>query len=280
MDYSLLRELPNMNRLLEHPLLLGENRTLVKLAARKLLDELRADILAGKRDTLPSPDQCASLVLEKMKTYRKPSLRGVVNATGIVLHTNLGRAPLGKELYALAEDVYCGYSNLEYDIASGVRGSRYAHIEGLLCSLTGAEAAMVVNNNAGAVFLMLSALAAGKQVAISRGELVEIGGSFRIPDIMAASGALLTEVGTTNRTRLKDYARAVQDGDARMLTIRSPQGTELEIAANDLENVIAARLRELFSIIVARLEENQAYDWLDQEVLLTVNKENGEMVVL
>ena len=221
MDHSLLRELPNMNRLLEHPLLLGENRTLVKLAARKLLDELRTDILAGKRDTLPSPDQCASLVLEKMKTDRKPSLRGLVNATGIVLHTNLGRAPLGKELYALAEDVYCGYSNLEYDIASGVRGSRYAHIEGLLCSLTGAEAAMVVNNNAGAVFLMLSALAAGKQVAISRGELVEIGGSFRIPDIMAASGALLTEVGTTNRTRLKDYARAVQDGAEVLLKVHT-----------------------------------------------------------
>ena len=221
MDYSLLRELPNMNRLLEHPLLLGENRTLVKLAARKLLDGLRTDILAGKRDTLPSPDQCASLVLEKMKTDRKPSLRGVVNATGIVLHTNLGRAPLGKELYALAEDVYCGYSNLEYDIASGVRGSRYAHIEGLLCSLTGAEAAMVVNNNAGAVFLMLSALASGKQVAISRGELVEIGGSFRIPDIMAASGALLTEVGTTNRTRLKDDARAVQDGAEVLLKVHT-----------------------------------------------------------
>ena len=221
MDPSLLRSLPNMSSLLGHPLLQNEARSLVKSAAQKLLDELRADVLAGTRDTLPTPDQCASLVLENMKADRKPSLRGVVNATGIVLHTNLGRAPLGKELYALAEDVYCGYSNLEYDISSGVRGSRYAHIEELLCFLTGAEAAMVVNNNAGAVFLMLSALAAGKQVAISRGELVEIGGSFRIPDIMSASGALLTEVGTTNRTRLKDYDRAVQDGAEVLLKVHT-----------------------------------------------------------
>ena len=221
MERSLLRVLPSMTRLLEHPLLREEPRPLVKAAAQKLLEALRSDLLAGKISQLPSPEDCAGLVLEALRRERKPSLGGVVNATGVVLHTNLGRAPLGEELYALAGDVFRGYSNLEYDVSTGERGSRFAHVESLLCSLTGAEAAMVVNNNAAAVFLMLAALAEGKQVAISRGELVEIGGSFRIPDIMARSGAILTEVGTTNRTRLSDYAAAVRGGAEALLKVHT-----------------------------------------------------------
>ncbi|MBR4702220.1 MAG: L-seryl-tRNA(Sec) selenium transferase [Oscillospiraceae bacterium] len=221
MDPSPLRGLPNMNSLLEHPLLRREERGRVKVAAQKLLDKLRSEVLSGRLDRVPSAEDCALLVLEELKRKGKPSLRGVVNATGIVLHTNLGRAPLGQELYDLAREVYSGYSSLEYDIETGTRGSRYAHVEGLICALTGAEAAMVVNNNAAAVFLMLTALAEGKQVAISRGELVEIGGSFRIPDIMARSGASLTEVGTTNRTRLPDYEAAVHRGAELLMKVHT-----------------------------------------------------------
>ncbi len=221
MEHSLLRALPNMNSLLEHPLLRDQERGRVKDAAQKLLDELRREVLSGRLDALPSTEDCARRVLEALEREGKPSLRGVVNATGIVLHTNLGRAPLGPELYALAGEVYSGYSSLEYDIETGTRGSRYAHVEGLICDLTGAEAAMVVNNNAAAVFLMLTALAEGKQVAISRGELVEIGGSFRIPDIMGRSGASLMEVGTTNRTRLSDYERAAASGAELLLKVHT-----------------------------------------------------------
>lgn len=221
MDRSQLRSLPNMNSLLEHPLLRGEERGAVKSAAQRLLEELRAELLSGTAAAPPTPDDCARRVLEAVKKARAPGLRGVVNATGIVLHTNLGRAPLGGELYARAEEVYSGYSTLEYDLAAGRRGSRQAHVEGLLCALTGAEAALVVNNNAAAVFLMLNALAEGKQVAISRGELVEIGGSFRIPDIMGRSGASLMEVGTTNRTRLSDYEDAVGRGAELLLKVHT-----------------------------------------------------------
>ena len=214
MGNETLRRLPNMNALLEHPLLRTQERERVKAAARLLLDSLRAT--AEAPEALPDLDRCAALVLERLRRERQPSLRGVVNATGVVLHTNLGRAPLGETLYRRAEAVFSGYSNLEYDLSSGTRGSRHAHVERLICELTGAEAALVVNNNAAAVFLMLAALAGGRQVAISRGELVEIGGSFRVPDIMERSGAALYEVGTTNRTRLGDYAAAV-DGGARAL---------------------------------------------------------------
>jgi len=220
-ERNLLRELPDMNTLLAQPLLRGSSRDRAKAAARRLLDRLREEVRAGTRDSLPSPGECARLVLEALRSEERPGLGRVVNATGVVLHTNLGRAPLGEELYALAEGVYTGYSNLEYDASAGTRGSRYTHVEGLIRELTGAEAAMAVNNNAGAVFLMLSALASGRGVAISRGELVEIGGSFRVPDIMAASGAVLAEVGTTNRTRLPDYEAALRDGASLLMKVHT-----------------------------------------------------------
>ncbi len=221
MENERLRRLPNMNALLEHPLLRGETRARVKDAAREVLDALRSEALSGSLEAVPSADACAARVLELLRQERQPSLKRVVNATGIVLHTNLGRAPLGEALYRRAEDVFTGYSNLEYDLAAGNRGSRHAHVEALICALTGAEAAMVVNNNAAAVFLMLAAAAGGKSVAVSRGELVEIGGSFRVPDIMDRSGAVLYEVGTTNRTRLSDYAAAVSDGAGALLKVHT-----------------------------------------------------------
>ena len=213
---SLMSDLPNMNSLLNHTLLNGIGAQRVKQAAQEVLSELRDSILAGLLEQLPDLDGCAQLVLAKINGDIR-NLRGVINATGIVLHTNLGRAPLGMEIFESAAEVCAGYCNLEYDLATGGRGSRYSHIERLISDLTGAESAMVVNNNAAAVLLMLCALASNKKVAISRGELVEIGGSFRIPEIIAQSGAELIEVGTTNKTRLSDYVDAVENKGAEAL---------------------------------------------------------------
>ncbi|HIR84063.1 MAG TPA: L-seryl-tRNA(Sec) selenium transferase [Candidatus Galloscillospira excrementavium] len=219
MEAQLLRALPKMDVLLAHPALAGSPLPYAALrqAARERLDALRSGIRAGSVTALPSLDTLAAQVLADAGELCRPHLRRVVNATGVVLHTNLGRAPLAEEAARAAYDAGRQYTNLEYDLPSGARGSRHAHVEGLLCSLTGAEAALVVNNNAAAVFLMLSALARGRGVAVSRGELVEIGGAFRMPDIMDHSGATLCEVGTTNKTRLGDYAAALHSGRAQLL---------------------------------------------------------------
>ena len=214
-----LRALPKMDVLLSHPILLSAREhipyTLVRQAARDKLEEVRRDVLAGA--AVPAVDDLAGEIAAAAQALCRPGLKRVINATGVVLHTNLGRAPLAPQAAAAVRETAEGYSNLEYDLDNACRGSRHSHVEALLCSLTGAEAAMAVNNNAAAVFLMLSALAAGKGVAVSRGELVEIGGAFRVPEIMAASGAVLREVGTTNKTRLSDYERAVLSGEAQAL---------------------------------------------------------------
>jgi L-seryl-tRNA(Ser) seleniumtransferase len=151
----------------------------------------------------------------------RPSLRRVINATGIIVHTNLGRSVLSRTAAAAVAEAATGYSTLEYDVQSGERGSRHVHVESLLCRLTGAEAAMAVNNNAAAVMLAIAALARGRDAIVSRGQLVEIGGSFRIPDIMAESGARMVEVGTTNKTHLADYERALSDSTGLLLKVHS-----------------------------------------------------------
>ena len=216
MKNNILRNLPNMNSILEHKFFEDVDPQRVKLAGQLVLDQLRNDALSGEISEIPCLDECARMVIDKIKSSEMPLLRGVINATGIVLHTNLGRAPLGAELYMQAADVFSGYSNLEYDLNTGERGSRHSHVESHICRLTGAEAAMVVNNNAAAVMLKLAALASGKGVAVSRGELVEIGGAFRVPDVMKQSGAKLIEVGTTNKTRLSDYINAFEEENAEI----------------------------------------------------------------
>jgi len=214
---DLLCNLPNMNSLLEHPVLAGVCGERAKRAARETLDMLRVDILAGTLQKLPSLDNCAKLTLDRVSLNDEPNLRGVINATGVVLHTNLGRAPLGHDVFASVIDACAGYSNLEYDLASGKRGSRYAHVEQLICEIVGSEAAMVVNNNAAAMMLILASMAKGKKVAISRGELVEIGGSFRVPEVIVQGGAELVEIGSTNKTKLSDYVDAVENKGAEVL---------------------------------------------------------------
>ncbi|MGC8837969.1 MAG: L-seryl-tRNA(Sec) selenium transferase [Anaerolineae bacterium] len=211
-----LRRLPSVDRLLAHPILQGSLQEVphevVVEAAREALDRAREAIRGGQ--PCPSLDHLADAVRETLARRLRPSLVPVINATGVIIHTNLGRAPLSEETLAAMRMAGQGYSNLEYSLEEGRRGSRYVHAEELLCRLTGAEAALVVNNNAGAVLLILAALAAGREVVISRGQLIEIGGGFRIPEVMQQSGARLVEVGTTNRTRLSDYRAALTSGTA------------------------------------------------------------------
>jgi L-seryl-tRNA(Ser) seleniumtransferase len=209
-----LRDLPSVDRLLADERLAGEPHELAAAAARTALQRAREEIRAGR-----DPGPLVDAVLEELAAARQPRLRRVLNATGVLVHTNLGRAPLAEEAIARVVEVAGGYSTLEYDLERGERGSRQEHLAALLGALTGAEAALVVNNNAAAVLLALAALADGREVAVSRGELIEIGDGFRIPDVLARSGARLVEVGTTNRTRAADYERAIGPEMAVLLRV-------------------------------------------------------------
>jgi L-seryl-tRNA(Ser) seleniumtransferase len=183
-------------------------------AARTVLARAREQIHAGS-----DPGDLGELLAEELRAARAPRLRRVLNATGVIVHTNLGRAPLAAPALEQVAEAARGYSNLEYDLAAGGRGSRQTHVAGLLRRLTGAESALVVNNNAAAVLLALAALAEGREVLVSRGELIEIGDGFRIPDVLARSGARLREVGTTNRTRAADYEDAIGPETAVLLRV-------------------------------------------------------------
>ena len=209
-----LRDLPSVDELLRDGRLAGEPRPLALAAARAALERAREEIRAGSE-----PGDLAERALAELAAMRRPRLRRVINATGVIVHTNLGRAPLAEAALARVREVGAAYSNLEYDVADGARGSRQDHCADLLRRLTGAEAALVVNNNAAAVLLALAALAEGREVLVSRGELIEIGDGFRIPDVLARSGARLVEVGTTNRTRAADYERAIGAETALLLRV-------------------------------------------------------------
>jgi L-seryl-tRNA(Ser) seleniumtransferase len=204
-----LRDLPSVDELAR-----GLDDPLAVDAARTVLDRARAEIRAGA-----DPGDLAVRLAAELRTARAPSLRRVLNATGVIVHTNLGRAPLAEEAIAQVVETARGYSNLELDLREGTRGSRQDHVAALLRRLTGAEAALVVNNNAAAVLLALAALGEGREVIVSRGELIEIGDGFRIPDVLLRSGAKLVEVGTTNRTRAKDYEKAIRPETAVLLRV-------------------------------------------------------------
>ena len=213
-----LRALPSVNELLQDerlvPLEAEYGHDLAVEAAREAIDAARERVAAGGQ-----PEDIGADALDILQGSAAPRLRRVLNATGIVVHTNLGRAPLAPEALERIQEVAAGYSNLEYGLAEGGRGSRQDHVAPLLRELTGAEDALVVNNNAAAVFLAIAALAEGRDVLVSRGELVEIGDGFRIPEMLARSGARLVEVGTTNRTRLDDYERALGERSAVLLRV-------------------------------------------------------------
>ena len=204
-----LRDLPSVDELAR-----GNDDPRAVAAARSVLGRAREQIRAGE-----NPGDLAARLDAELAAGRAPRLRRVINATGVIVHTNLGRAPLAEAAIDRVREVAAGYSNLEYDLVLGGRGSRQDHITEILSRLTGAEAALVVNNNAAAVLLALAALAEGREVLVSRGELIEIGDGFRIPDVLARSGARLREVGTTNRTRAADYASAIGPDTALLLRV-------------------------------------------------------------
>jgi L-seryl-tRNA(Ser) seleniumtransferase len=217
-----MRSIPSIEQLRQRPKLLALEPTYGRAA---IVDALRAGAAAIRAESAAgqAPDDVGNAIeraaIERLTTECAPSLRRVINATGVIVHTNLGRAPLGRAAAARVAELSVGYTNLEYDLTAGSRGRRDAHAERLVCRLTGAEAAVVVNNNAAATLVVLAALATGREVIISRGELVEIGGGFRVPDVLAQSGAVLREVGTTNRTRAADYAAAISNRTALILRV-------------------------------------------------------------
>ena len=242
---ELFRSLPKVDELLKHPRLadlssrVSHNVTLE--SARSVIDGARADIKSGNQTTVLSEDEIVARVCEEVQKCMQPSLRRVINATGIIVHTNLGRSILAEDALRAVQEVSQGYSTLEYDFEQGKRGSRHDHIESLLCELTGAEAAMAVNNNAAAVMMCIACFARGKEAIVSRGQLVEIGGSFRVPDIMAESGARMIEVGTTNKTHLKDYEKATTSETGLYLKVHSSNyrvvGFTEEVSLEELVNL-------------------------------------------
>ncbi len=226
---QVLRKIPSVDELLSRPeiesILKVHPRAVVVEAIRKGLGRLREDLLRRPPseidESIFSFDSIYPRIQKELLLLVQPKLRRAINATGIVIHTNLGRSPLHPLALKHIHDISRAYSNLEYDLHLGERGDRHSHVEGILCRLSGAESAMVVNNNAGAVLLALNTLAEGREVIVSRGELVEIGGAFRIPDVMKRSGALLKEVGTTNRTHLADYQKAIGSQTALLLKVHT-----------------------------------------------------------
>jgi L-seryl-tRNA(Ser) seleniumtransferase len=238
---NLLRAIPQVDEVLQWlspgpdvPMLL------VKQAVREELETLRQDILAGKKigKNDLSKKKLAGQIHKRLQSKQGPNFKRVINGTGVVIHTNLGRSILPDSARQALVEAGTRYSNLEFDLATGKRGSRYSLVEQLLCDLTGAEAALVVNNNAAAVLLVLDTLAKGREVIVSRGQLVEIGGSFRVPEVMAKSGARLVEVGATNRTHLKDYEGAVSAETSMLLKVHASNfkmvGFTKEVSAEEL----------------------------------------------
>jgi L-seryl-tRNA(Ser) seleniumtransferase len=223
------RKLPAVDVLLRHPavtLLAAEyGDTQVAAVVREVLSAARKAIATG--EPAPQLDELPATIQAELAAQELPSLRPVINATGVIIHTNLGRAPLSAAAVAAVQAVAAGYSNLEYELDAGTRGSRHDHARRLICELTGAEDALVVNNNAAAIYLVLAALCQAREVLISRGQLVEIGGGFRIPDVLRQGGAHLVEVGTTNRTHLHDFADAMGAETAAIMRVHSSNFRQL-----------------------------------------------------
>ena len=263
---NLMQNIPKVDKILAGPacrrLLTEHPRPVILAAVRRALDGLRVAARAGTLTTADLEPTAVSAAVEQcLKAGEAFSLRRVVNGTGVVLHTNLGRSSLAPGLREHLAEIAFGYSTLEYDVATGERGTRYAHVEQLICQLTGAEAALVVNNNAAAVLLVLSAMAAGREVVVSRGELVEIGGSFRIPDVMKQGGAILKEVGTTNRTHAKDYREAITDNTAMLLKVHCSNFAVVGFTAEVTVAELAALGHERGIPVVADIGSGNLMDW-------------------
>jgi L-seryl-tRNA(Ser) seleniumtransferase len=245
-----VKDLPSIDKLLRLPAvqaqLSAHGHTLVAVQARALVDDLRAQALAGVLSlSAVSPDALGQALAERVVARLTPRLRRVINLSGTVIHTNLGRSVLPEAAIAHLTAMMAGPNNLEYDLDTGSRGDRDSIVEGLLCEITGAEAATVVNNNAAAVLLSLAALGGGREAIVSRGELVEIGGAFRMPDVMASAGAIMVEVGTTNRTHLADYERAITERTSMLMKVHTSnymvQGFTSSVSEAELAPLARAR---------------------------------------
>ena len=238
-----LRKLPQIDKFIKNERFFGLDTSLLTKVARAELESLRAQILGGKN--CPEPGEIVQNTLARYEKASNLSLRSLINATGVIIHTNLGRSAIDPEILRRAAPVITGYSNLEYSIEKGGRSNRYDYVGGLLAELFGFEDAVVVNNNASAVFLVLNTFSKGGEVIISRGELVEIGGSFRVPEVMANSGAILREVGTTNKTNLRDYEDAINENSKLILKVHRSNfdivGFSEDVAMPDLSALARER---------------------------------------
>ncbi|MFW3328832.1 L-seryl-tRNA(Sec) selenium transferase, partial [Aliarcobacter butzleri] len=234
---SLLKSIPKVDKFIMNEAFEGLSRTLITKIAKKILEELRNDILNNKIEKIDE-NTLINEVLDSYKDLTSPSLKSLINATGIIVHTNLGRSLLDEKSLTKAIKIATTYNNLEYDLKKGKRGERYEHITKSLQALTYCEDAIVVNNNASAVFLILNTFCKNKEVIVSRGELVEIGGSFRVPEVMNQSGAKLKEIGTTNKTHLRDYENAICEKTSMLMKVHksnySIEGFSSEVSFEDI----------------------------------------------
>lgn len=234
----LLKSIPKVDKFITHKAFEGLSKTLITKLTKEVLENLRNNILNEKIKEI-NENNLIKEVLQKYEELTTPSLKNVINATGIIVHTNLGRSLLDKKSLEKAISIATSYNNLEYNLKEGKRGERYEHISKALKALTGCEDALVVNNNASAVFLILNTFCKDKEVVVSRGELVEIGGSFRVPEVMAQSGAILKEIGTTNKTHLRDYENAINEKTSMLMKVHksnySIEGFSSEV---DFEEIV------------------------------------------
>lgn len=235
-DFS---SLPQIDKIINLQCFKNAPKPVITRIARDIINEQR-ELLIQEKNAL-NKEQIIAKITSEYENFKRKSLQRVINASGIVLHTNLGRSVIDESIYERAKSVICGYSNLEYDLQTGARSNRYDYSGALLSALFGCEDALIVNNNAAAVFLVLNTFAKNAQVIVSRGELVEIGGGFRIPEVMNASGAILNEIGTTNKTRLSDYENAINENTKMLLKVHRSnfqiQGFSSEVSINELANL-------------------------------------------
>ena len=284
-DKENLKRLPGIDRILNYPKIADcvhkHGHELVVYASRRIVNNARDLLKKGK--SAPSEDNIVRDIINLVESVYSPSLKYVVNATGIILHTNLGRAPLGRAVLDAIEPVAAGYSNLEFDLKKGSRGQRNTHVSELLRYLTGAEDAVVVNNNAAGIMLTLNTLARRKEVIISRGELIEIGGAFRIPEILKASGARMVEVGTTNKTKISDYRNAVSPKTALILKAHKSnfaiKGFTEEVSIKDLAAFAhSCNLPFVYDIGSGLLRRPEGIDIEDEPDVQSAIKDGADIV--
>ncbi len=237
---DLLKSIPKVDKFIKDKAFENHSLSLITQISKKIISNLREDILSKKIDSF-SYEELVLQVVNEYENLIKPSLQKVINATGIIVHTNLGRSIISQKSFEKVKQIASSYNNLEYNLQEGKRGERYSHIVKTLQSLTGCEDAIVVNNNASAVFLILNTFAKNKEVVVSRGELVEIGGSFRVPEVMTQSGAVLKEIGTTNKTHKKDYENAINENSSILMKVHksnySIEGFTSEVGLEDIIEV-------------------------------------------